>query len=147
MKNNTITLEKLTTMSGSELAQFCDQGREYRRMANRCVLNPLAVPEGWRGSAEEESEFCGQVPVLCRLIPDGNEAIALYLASAGEDNPCWTVFFPFNDGKSLAWLYQAERFDPEVVNTVLAVAAQYYLYGFLRPEKLATALYMGGHCV
>lgn len=54
---------------------------------------------------------------------------------------------PFDGGQSLAWLYLDEQYTPATVNRVLHTVAGYYRLGFWRPEKLAVALRMGGHCL
>lgn len=116
-------------------------------MLNYAVLSQLAVPEGWRVVAEEGGEFCGCVPVVCRISPEGDEATALYLCSAGAEVPNWSMALPFDSGQSLAWLYLDERYTPATINRVLHTVAGYYRLGFWRPDKLAVALRMGGHCL
>ncbi|CAI2153169.1 conjugation system SOS inhibitor PsiB [Serratia bockelmannii] len=140
-------LETLTAMSADELEQYRERGREYRVMLNCAVLGQLALPEGWHVVAEEGCEFCGRVPVVCRISPAGDEATALYLCSAGAEVPNWSMTLPFDGGQSLAWLYLDEHYTPATVNRVLHTVAGYYRLGFWRPEKLAVALRMGGHCL
>jgi hypothetical protein len=142
-----LNLEQLMCMSPLDLEQYREQGREYRVMLNCAVLSQLTVPEGWRVNAEEGCEFCGRVPVVCRISPVGDEATALYLCSAGADVPGWSMILPFDDGQSLAWLYLDDTYTPVIVNRVLTTVAAYYRQGFWRPEKLAVALRMGGHCL
>ncbi|RLM11789.1 recombinase [Gibbsiella quercinecans] len=142
-----LNLEQLITMSPLELEQYREQGREYRLMLNCAVLSQLAVPAGWHANAEEGCEFCGRVPVVCRLSPAGDEATALYLCSAGADVPCWSMILPFDDGQSQAWLYLDDSFKPENVNCVLNTVAGFYRQGYWRPEKLAVALRLGGYCL
>ncbi|CAI1966101.1 MULTISPECIES: conjugation system SOS inhibitor PsiB [Serratia] len=144
---NAFKLEKLEAMSADELEQYRDRGREYRVMLNCAVLSQLAVPEGWHVVAEEGCEFCGCVPVVCRISPAGDEATALYLCSSGAEVPNWSMALPFDGGQSLAWLYLDERYTPAMINRVLHTVAGYYRLGFWRPEKLAVALRMGGHCL
>ena len=91
---NAFKLEKLEAMSADELEQYRDRGREYRVMLNCAVLGQLAVPEGWQVVAEEGCEFCGRVPVVCRISPAGDEATALYLCSAGAEVPNWSMRSP-----------------------------------------------------
>ena len=116
---NAFKLEKLEAMSADELEQYRDRGREYRVMLNCAVLSQLAVPEGWHVVAEEGCEFCGRVPVVCRISPAGDEATALYLCSAGAEVPNWSMTLPFDGGQSLAWLYLDEHYTPATVNRVL----------------------------
>ncbi len=144
---NAFKLEKLEAMSADELEQYRDRSREYRVMLNCAVLSQLAVPEGWHVVAEEGCEFCGCVPVVCRISPAGDEAKALYLCCAGAEVPKWSMALPFDGGQSLAWLYLDERYTPATINRMLHTVAGYYRLGFLRPEKLVVALRMGGHCL
>ncbi|MDL4454862.1 conjugation system SOS inhibitor PsiB family protein [Klebsiella michiganensis] len=87
------------------------------------------------------------MPVVCRISPAGDEATALYLCSAGAEVPNWSMTLPFDGGQSLAWLYLDDRYTPATINRVLHTVAGYYRLGFWRPEKLAVALRMGGHCL
>ncbi|HGM5391983.1 TPA: conjugation system SOS inhibitor PsiB [Serratia marcescens] len=144
---NTFNLESLTAMSADELEQYRDRGREYRVMLNCAVLSQLEVPEGWHVVAEEGCEFCGCVPVVCRISPAGDDATAVYLCSAGAEVPNWSMILPFDGGQSLAWLYLDDSYTPSLVNRVLRTVADYYRLGFWRPEKLAVALRLGGHCL
>lgn len=57
------------------------------------------------------------------------------------------MILPFDDGQSLAWLYLDDTYTPAIVNRVLTTVAVYYGQGFWRPEELAVALRMGGHCL
>jgi len=154
MKNQRLSLEQLTGMSATELEEYRDRGREWRRKLNNVVLGSLALPPGWITNAEEVYEFCGQVPVVCRISPKGDDLTAIYLCSAGADAPGWSAVIPFqgtsstaNQGDCIAWVHTADNFEPETVNRVLKVVGEYYRHGFTHPEKLAVALRMGGFCV
>ncbi|EKF67036.1 plasmid SOS inhibition protein [Serratia plymuthica A30] len=154
MKNQKLSLEQLTAMGAIELEQYRDRGREWRRVLNNVVLSELALPEGWVANAEEACEFCGQVPVVCRINPKDDERTAIFLCSAGTDVPGWSAVLPYqgtalsaNQGDCLAWLHTADNFEPEVVNQVLKNVSEYYRHGFTRPEQLVAALRMGGLCV
>jgi len=116
-------------------------------MLNCAVLSQPEVPEGWHVVTEEGCEFCGCVPVVCRISPAGDEATALYLCSAGAEVPNWSMALPFDGSQSLACLYLDERYTPATINRVLHTVAGYYRLGFWRPENLAVALRMGGHCL
>lgn len=146
MNNQNLNLEQLTAMSALELEQYCEQGREYRQRLNCSVLSLVSVPEGWRVIAEESNELSGRVPVVCRFAPNGDGVTAVYLCSAGDSAPYWSVILPFDAGRACAYLHLSEQFEPVSINNVLAIVARYYLQGFWRPEKLAAALRMGGHC-
>lgn len=154
MKNQKLSLEQLTAMSPSELEEYRYRGREWRRQLNNIVLAELALPEGWVANAEEACEFCGQVPVVCRISPKGDDVTAIFLCSAGADVPGWAAVLPYqgkltsaNKGDCVAWLHTADNFDPETINLVLQTVGEYYRHGFSRPEQLAVALRMGGLCV
>lgn len=154
MKNQKLSLEQLTAMSPSELEEYRDRGREWRRQLNNAVLGVLALPVGWVANAEEACEFCGQVPVVCRISPKGDEATAIFLCSAGAEVPGWSAVLPYqgkrtsaNEGDCVAWLHTADNFDPETVNQLLKNVDEYYRHGFTKPETLAVALRMGGLCV
>lgn len=141
-------------MSAIELEEYRDRGREWRRKLNNAVLGSLALPPGWIANAEEVSEFCGQVPVVCRISPKGDDLTAIYLCSAGAGVPSWSAVIPFQGTSStanqcdcIAWVHTADNFEPSTVNRVLNVAGEYYRHGFTHPEKLAVALRMGGFCV
>lgn len=154
MKNQRLSLEQLTEMSATELEEYRDRGREWRRKLNNAVLGSLALPPGWIANAEEVCEFCGQVPVVCRISPKGDDLTAIYLCSAGADVPGWSAVIPFqgtsstaNQGDCIASVHTADNFEPEMVNRVLKVVGEYYRHGFTHSEKLAVALRMGGFCV
>ncbi|WP_017891114.1 conjugation system SOS inhibitor PsiB [Serratia sp. S4] len=154
MKNQRLSLEQLTGMSATELEEYRDRGREWRRKLNNAVLGSLALPPGWIANAEEVSEFCGQVPVVCRISPKGDDLTAIYLCSAGAGVPGWSAVLPYqgapsaaNQGNDVAWLHTADNFDPESINRLLRNVGEYYRHGFTLPEKLAVALRMGGFCV
>ncbi|CAI2534994.1 plasmid SOS inhibition protein B [Serratia ficaria] len=141
-------------MSAIELEQFRDRGREWRRQMNNAVLGQLALPEGWVANAEEACEFCGQVPVVCRINPLRDDTTAIFLCSAGADVPYWSAVLPFQDAAlaenqegSVAWLHTADHFEPEAINQVLKNVGEYYRHGFTQPKQLAVALRMGGLCV
>ncbi|MFA1240854.1 conjugation system SOS inhibitor PsiB [Serratia odorifera] len=150
---NAFNLETLAAMSADDLEQYRDRGREYRVMLNSAVMSQLAVPEGWHVVAEEGCEFCGCVPVVCRISPAGDEAMAIFLCSAGAEVPGWAAVMPFpgtvsqEDQINVAWLHTADNFEPETINQVLKTVGEYYRCGFTRPEELAAAMRMGGLCV
>lgn len=154
MNNQKLSLEQLIAMSASELEEYRYRGRDWRRQLNNVVLGALALPEGWVANAEEACEFCGQVPVVCRISPQNDEATAIYLCSAGADVPCWAAVLPFqgtalneDQGDCVAWLHTAGHFDSARVNLVLKAADAYYRHGFNQPAQLAAALRMGGLCI
>jgi hypothetical protein len=154
MKNQKLSLEQITGMSATELEEYRDRGREWRRMLNNAVLGGLALPDGWVANAEEVCEFCGLVPVVCRISPKGDDATAIFLCSAGADVPGWSAVLPYqgtsltaNQGDCIACVHTADNFEPETINRVLNVVGEYYRHGFNQPEKLAVALRMGGFCV
>jgi hypothetical protein len=146
MNNQKLSLEQLTSMSGIDLEQYRDRGTEWRRMLNNTVLGELALPEGWVVNAEEACEYCGHLPVVCRISPKGDDTTAIYLCSSGEDVPAWSAILPFQRD-SVVWLHTAANFDPETINLVLKIVGEYYRHGFTQPEQLAVALRKGGLCI
>ncbi|HID3657514.1 TPA: conjugation system SOS inhibitor PsiB [Serratia marcescens] len=154
MKNQKLSLAQITVMSAFELEQYRDRGRGARRQLNSVVLGQLGLPDGWVAVAEEASEFCGQMPVVCRISPRGDDNLAIFLCSAGNEVPVWSAFLPFQEsanhpdqGNRVAWLHTAENFDPERVNKILETVGDYYRHGFNQSAQLAVALRMGGLCV
>ncbi|WP_164040202.1 conjugation system SOS inhibitor PsiB [Serratia marcescens] len=154
MKNQKLSLSQVAVMSAFELEQYRDRGSEARRQLNNIVLGQLALPDGWSAVAEEASEFCGQVPVVCRISPRGDDNLVIFLCSAGNEVPEWSAFLPYQEtknqidqGNRVAWLHTAENFDPDTVNKVLATVGDYYRHGFNQSAQLAAALRMGGLCV
>lgn len=154
MNNPKLSLAQLTVMSASDLEEYRNRGREWRRQLNNVVLGELALPEGWVANAEEACEFCGQVPVVCRISPKGDDVTAIFLCSAGAEVAGWSAVLPYqgdslstNQGYRIAWLHTADNFAPETVNQVLKTVGEYYRSGFNQPVQLAAALRMGGLCV
>ncbi len=136
-----LTLAQLADMTGDELEEYRQRGREYRYILSCSVMRHLVTPNGWLLNAEYATEYGGSHPVLLHYCL--KPGIDVYVTSASDVMPAWAVTLLTGDGQRLV-LHADSRMNAAAINAALARVDTYYRAGFETTTSLVTALRMGG---
>ena len=116
-------LNRINTLTASDLEFIRQQGEDARRALSDAVTGLLSTPEGWRVCAEYRSEFGGFFPVQCRFSADGSDDWHLCVCSPGEVSPYWLLVLLSSGGEVVRTLYQSDTLQPERINQLIAQLA------------------------
>nr|WP_254902776.1 conjugation system SOS inhibitor PsiB [Cedecea sp. NFIX57] len=139
MNSNLTDRTALARMLPEEFEHSREAGYAFRRELTHTVMAALEAPAGWDMNGEFRGEFGGWFPVQVRFTPShGGWTVAVCSPGAVSDR--WLMVMLNADGRAVTVIRTLNRFEPQVINPVLCLAASLEEAGYSLAAITATLM-------